>query len=213
MNLYIIRHGESTWNSQNKIQGNSNPGLSRFGRLQARLLAGRFAKIKVEKIYSSPLLRASQTARAMGKALKLKIIMKEQLKEVMLGDWEGRTPEEIDSIYNDMYKKWLRRGPTKIKIPRAEDIGLFRKRIDEALDDIIRENQHKENVVVVTHGGVIASFLARLLKADFNRMVLNLHIPNTCVTLVAFKKRKGCLIHIADTLHLSPAKAKDTWPS
>jgi len=213
MNLYIIRHGESIWNNANKIQGNSDPGLSKLGMLQARLLAKRFADIKVDKIYSSPLSRSYQTARAISKALKLKIVKREGLKEIGLGEWENRTPEEIDRLYNNKYQRWLEVGPTKVKIPGAEGIASFRRRVDRVFADIIKENRDKDNIAVVTHGGVIASFLARLICADFDRLILKLHLPNTCVTLVSFEGGRGCLIHIADTFHLSARKIKDLWPA
>lgn len=211
MNLYIIRHGESTWNGQNRIQGNSDPQLSRLGRLQAGLLAKRFRRIKIDKIYSSPLLRSFQTAQAISKVLRSRIVKKEGLKEVGLGEWEGKTPEEIDKSYDNKYQRWLRLGPTKVKIPGAENINSFRKRANKAFYEIINGNKNKD-VIVVTHGGVIASFLAHILDADFDKLILSLHLPNTCVTLVSFEQNRGCLIHIADTFHLSLAKVKGIWP-
>lgn len=230
VNLYIIRHGESTWNNQNRIQGSSDPGLSKLGRLQAGLLAGRFKKInpvrnidfthrqnkisngvKIDKLYSSPLLRSVETAQVIANRLKLKIIRRNSLKEVGLGEWEDKTPDEIDRLYDNKFQKWLRFGPTKVKIRRAENITHFRKRVDKAFAAIVKENKDKENIIVVTHGGVISSFLSRLLDADFDKLILRLHLPNTSVTLVSFEKGRGYLIHIADTFHLS--KVKDIWPT
>ena len=201
MNLYIIRHGESKWNIENRIQGSSDPGLSKLGRLQAKLLAGRFKKIKIDMIYSSPLLRSMQTARELSKVLRLGIIKRSGLREVMLGEWEEKTPQEIDKLYNNKYQKWLRYGPTKIRIPGQEKISNFRKRAAKAFHRIIKENKNRENVIVVTHGGVISSYLAGLLGADFNKTILKLHLPNTCVTLVSFEKEKGCIRHIACIKH------------
>jgi probable phosphoglycerate mutase len=224
MNLYIIRHGESKWNIENRLQGSSNPGLSKLGRLQAGLLAKRFKKIKIDRLYASPLLRSLETAQALSRTLHLKIVKKTDLREITLGEWEDRTPQEIDKLYNNKYQKWLRCGPTKVRIPGQERISSFRRRVDRAFNDIISRERHRENVLVVTHGGVISSFLARLLKADFDRLILKLYLPNTCVTLVSFAKRgqfskrelspnRGCLIHIADTFHLSSIKARGIWPA
>lgn len=212
MNLYIIRHGESKWNIENRIQGSSDPSLSKLGRLQAKLLAGRFKKIKIGRLYSSPLLRSMQTARELSKVLKLGIVKCGDLREIMLGEWEDKTPQEIDKLYNNKYQEWLRYGPTKIKIPGQEKISSFRKRVQGAFGRIVRENKNSQNVIVVAHGGVISSYLAGLLDADFDKIILKLHLPNTCVTLVSFEKERGCIIHIADTFHLSYAKAKDIWP-
>ncbi|MCM8782010.1 MAG: histidine phosphatase family protein [Candidatus Omnitrophica bacterium] len=212
MNLYIIRHGESTWNSKNRIQGNSNPPLSRLGMVQAKLLAKRFRKIKIDKIYSSPFLRSLQTAQIIAKVLKLKVVKRGALKEVGLGEWEGKSPDEIDRLYDNNYQRWLRYGPTKIKIPGAENIASFRKRVKRVFYDIIKENKDRD-ILVVTHGGVIAAFLAHLLDADFDKLILALHLPNTCVTLISIDKDRSYLIHIADTAHLFLKNAKGIWPN
>lgn len=211
MNLYIIRHAESTWNKLNRIQGHSNPPLSSLGKIQARLLAKRFKGIKIDKIYSSPLLRSLQTAQIISKALEKRIIKNQQLREVMLGDWEGKTAGDIDRMYNNKYQKWLRNGPTKVRIPGAENISSFRNRVRRTVYKIVDENQEKD-VIVVTHGGVIAAFLAHILDADFDKLILGLHLPNTCVTLISFQEGRNCLIHIADTHHLSAAKEDNQWP-
>ncbi len=202
MNLYIVRHGETTWNSENRIQGHSDPGLSKLGHTQAMLLARRFKNIKIDRIYASPLLRTMQTALPVSKTKRLRIIKRECLKEVMLGDWEGMTTDEVDRLYRNSYQRWLKCGPTKITIPGAENIESFRRRVKNEFLNIIKTNKNK-NCLVVTHGGVIAAFLSYLLKADFNKVILGLHLPNTCVTLVSFYNKQGCLIHVADTVHLS----------
>ncbi|MBI4336153.1 MAG: histidine phosphatase family protein [Candidatus Omnitrophica bacterium] len=211
MNLYIVRHGESTWNQRNKIQGTSDPGLSKLGKLQARLLARRFNKVRIDRLYSSPLSRAQETARIISRELRLRIIKEKDLSEVGLGKWEGMTPDEIDRQYGNKYKKWLKLGPTKVAIDGAEGITHFRGRVKKVFGEIVRKNRDRD-VMVVTHGGVIASFLADILEADFDKLILSLHLPNTCVTLVSFERDRGCLIHIADTFHLSLAKLKGNWP-
>ncbi|MCX5716498.1 MAG: histidine phosphatase family protein, partial [Candidatus Omnitrophica bacterium] len=213
VNLYVIRHGESTWNSQNRIQGHSDPGLSKLGRLQARLLAKRFKKIKIDKIYASPLARALETAEIMAKALGRKVIKDAQFKEIKLGDWEGKTPEEINRLYQNRYDKWLRLGPTKIRIPKAEGVSAFRSRAAKAFYETIKKNPDKD-VMVVTHGGVISALLAHILGADFDKLILHLYLPNTCVTVVSFHNKRASLVHIADTFHLSKAiKVKGVWPA
>ncbi|MEI8175471.1 MAG: histidine phosphatase family protein, partial [Candidatus Omnitrophota bacterium] len=111
---------------------------------------------------------------------------------------------EVDRAYRGSYRRWLKKGPTNVPIPHAEKITSFRRRIERAFAAIVRENAGTDkNILVVTHGGVIAAYLAHVLDADFNRVLLGLHLPNTCVTLVSFKKEKRSLIHVADTLHLS----------
>jgi len=212
MNLYIVRHGESTWNNESRIQGHSNPALSALGRAQARLAGKRLKKESIDKIYSSPLKRSFQTAQIISKTLKLKISKEPQLKEIMLGDWEGMMPEEIDRMYNKGYQKWLEKGPTKVSVPKAERITSFRKRIEKTFHEIVNENRGK-NVVVITHGGVISAFLAHLLNADFDKVVLELYIANACMSVVSFHgSHRPYILKIADASHLSSIQARGLWP-
>ncbi|MDD5449465.1 MAG: histidine phosphatase family protein, partial [Candidatus Omnitrophica bacterium] len=147
MNLYLIRHGESTWNRENRIQGNSDPGLSALGRSQAVILAKGFKKMQIDRLYSSPLARSIQTARPIAQALGLKIIRREHLKEIGLGEWENKTPDEINGLYDSKFKRWLRFGPSKIDIPGSEPVAHFRKRVDRQFAEIIKENIEKDNIV------------------------------------------------------------------
>lgn len=198
MHLYIVRHANTIWNDKNIFHGSkSNPGLSRKGIDQAKKLARIFSKTRISKIYTSPLLRASETARIISKRLGAKVIKKEGLKEIDLGRWEGYTPEQIDTLYNNAYKRWVKRGPSHFKIPDAETIGHFRERTKKTIMDIINTNQKKGNdILLVTHGGVIISFLSYMLNAKFDTLFSTLYIPNGSIIVFRFQDGKGCLLSL-----------------
>src|SRR5260370_11183850 len=87
--LILIRDGESTWNRERRIQGQLDPPLSEEGHEQARRVAARLASRQVEALYTSDLLRASQTADPIASALCVEASPMKELSEILLGDWEG----------------------------------------------------------------------------------------------------------------------------
>ena len=206
--LIIVRHAESAYNIQNRIQGHQDSHLTRKGLEQARRLAKRIRHFKIDKVYSSDLGRAYSTTVEITRYLpKVKIIRDPKLREILLGDWEGMTPEEVDKLYDRGYQKWHRK-PSAMVIPNAERIGRFRKRVTARLRQIARQDRGK-TVLVVTHGGVITAILADWLKADFDQVLKGLQIDNTSLTFAAVTKKLARLWVINDTDHLAKKEKND----
>ena len=90
MKLYIIRHGQTDWNVQGRIQGRQDIPLNAAGRSQAQMLAKGMEKRPVTAIYSSPQLRAMETAMALAGNQGVEVIPLPELVEIGYGDWEGR---------------------------------------------------------------------------------------------------------------------------
>ena len=199
--LLIVRHAESALNEQNRIQGHKDSGLTLKGLHQARQLSKKIKKIRIDKIYSSDLGRAYSTTLEIVRHTRLPIIRDSLLREIHLGDWEGMTPEEVDRLYEKGYQKWLKK-PSSIKIPKAESLKAFKKRVTECVKAIARANRGK-TVLIVTHGGVITALLSEWLKADFDHLLLNLQIDNTSLTLVDETEKHVRLKTINDTSHLT----------
>ena len=183
--------------------------LTPKGVRQARLLARRLRHWPVDKIYSSDLGRAYATTLEIAKYLKVRIIRDPALREIHLGDWEGMTPEEVDRLYDRGYEKWLRK-PSACVIPRGEGLGHFRKRIVGRVRAIARANRGK-TVLLVTHGGAITAMLAEWLEADFDHLLLNLHLENTSLTLVNETDKRARLLSVNDSSHLSPRERNDRF--
>lgn len=201
--LIIVRHAESAFNLQGRIQGHLDSALTPKGVRQACALSKRlFKKFKVDKIYSSDLGRAYSTTLHIVKHTRLPIVPDARLREINLGAWEGMTPEEVDKLYDKGFQRWLK-GPSKCRIPRCEGVRAFRKRITERVAEIARRNAGK-TVLVVTHGGAITSLLAEWLQADFDRLLLNLQIDNTSLTIAEADGRKVRLLTVNDATHLTP---------
>jgi broad specificity phosphatase PhoE len=160
MLLFLVRHAESTWNRQKKIQGQKDPHLSPYGRQEAKRLAKRFRGLKFAAVYSSTLARACETAELIvGK--RRKIIRDEGLMEMGLGRWEGKTISEVKKAYGDAFTRWAIR-PSRAKVPGGEDFKDFVARVKRTLSAI--EKRHPSgNVLAVCHGGVVSTYATMLL--------------------------------------------------
>ncbi|MBI4432631.1 MAG: histidine phosphatase family protein [Candidatus Omnitrophica bacterium] len=206
--LIIVRHAESVYNCENRIQGHCDSKLTPKGVAQARRLARRVKNFKIDKIYSSDLGRAYTTTMEMNKFLKAPITRDPLLREIYLGDWEGMTAEDVDQLYDNGYQKWLKK-PSAARIPKCEKLGHFRRRVTTRLDQIARQNRGN-NLLVVTHGGVIMALLSEWLMADFDNLLLNLQVDNTSLTWIDHTQKRVRLHAINDTGHLGPKEKRDT---
>src|SRR3990172_1726506 len=105
--LYLIRHGRSTWNAEGRVQGQADAPLDDTGREQAQKLAQKLRDIGFEAFYSSPLSRASETAKIVAEPHDLPITLDERLMERSFGDWTGKLAAEVDEemkkqLYNNL---------------------------------------------------------------------------------------------------------------
>lgn len=207
--LIIVRHAESAYNLQNRIQGHHDSLLTPKGRRQAKRLGLRiFKKYAIDRIYSSDLGRAYSTTEAIAAHhRRLKVVRDPLLREINLGAWEGMTPEEVDRLYKNGYQRWLKK-PTACPIPKCEGIAHFRRRVTTRVRQIARANAGR-TVLIVTHGGVITALLAHWLNADFDTVLLNLQIDNTSLTRVDDNGKHVRLRAINDTSHLSKREKSD----
>lgn len=200
MNILLVRHGESIWNKEQRIQGRKDPGLSERGKGQAKALAKRLKKDKVEVVYSSGLKRCAQTARIIAEETGAEVKIYPQIEEILLGDWQGKTVEEVRKAYPKIYEAWLK-APSTARIPGWEGITKFTKRVDDAFKFISNSNP-VSSVCVVTHWGVIAAYLSRTLNTDFDYLFKAVRVDNCGVSKVSHKDGRSVIQYINDTRHL-----------
>ncbi|MEW6087899.1 MAG: histidine phosphatase family protein [bacterium] len=201
MKIYLIRHGESVLNGRNVIQGQSDPPLSKTGVDQVELLAKSLTKEKFNFLYTSELMRAKQTAEVLSKDLGLPISFHKDLAEIFLGEWEGKTPEEVNREYNSGYEKW-RKNPTKTLIPGAEHIPEFRKRVSGTFRNILKNHSDDDNIIIVAHAGTITAIICHILKGNFNKLITRMSLTNTGITYIQGYNKKLYITGINDSSHL-----------
>jgi broad specificity phosphatase PhoE len=153
----LIRHAESSWNAAGRWQGTGDPRLSERGRRQARALARELRSERIDRLVTSDLARARQTATALGDALELTPQVDARLRELDIGDWTGLTWDEIARIAPDELRRF-ERGDPDAPAGGAETRRDIRRRAREAVHGIAAE-QPGQRVAIVTHLGVIRALL------------------------------------------------------
>lgn len=179
--LYLIRHGQSTWNREHRIQGQLDPPLSARGHRQAELLANRLAGRVFTAHYSSDLKRAIETAETIGKRIGLAPQLETALREIYLAEWEGLTTNDIAERYPEAWARWVK-DPDWDVVPGGEREADFETRVGAAIDELLRRHAHGD-VLVVTHGGVIQVALHRIVGRPSHGL-FPFRIQNASITVI-----------------------------
>lgn len=170
MILYFIRHGQTDWNVQGKIQGSYDSELNENGIMQAEALGEhiRNSNINFSKIYSSKQKRAYKTAEILGKVTNIECLPYDGLEEIDMGAWEGLSWKEVKETYPREYGEWyINRRYTKI--PNGESYNDMLERVLDALHEII-EVSKDGNVAIVTHSAVVMCLQCYITGTDFREM-------------------------------------------
>lgn len=201
---YLVRHAETVWNRDNRIQGGSDTPLSPLGVQQAACLSRYFASRPIRTIVSSGMRRSEETARviAQGNGHRLSPVVEPGLAEIHLGAWEGLTPEEVDARYGEAYTRRWRTNPSSTQIPGAEPMDRFLERVRRAREQLLATLEAGE-AVIVTHGGVIAALLADALRAEYDYLLRHLRLDNAGMTaLECGRGQVPYVLWINNTNHL-----------
>jgi probable phosphoglycerate mutase len=151
--LILIRHGETVWNREHRMQGQRDSSLTATGVRQAHLLGRRFRHEKFGALYSSDLGRAHQTAHSIAEATGHTIIVDKRLRERHFGVFEGLTGSEIERDYPQEYLRFKSRDPA-YAMPGGESAQQFRARCMDCVSELA-ERHAGERTVVITHGLVL----------------------------------------------------------
>jgi probable phosphoglycerate mutase len=172
MILYLVRHGESAYNAEGRIQGQADIPLSPLGRRQSVAVAAGFRGLEIDAIYSSPLSRALETARPVAAELGLEPRTDKRLMEINAGIFQGLIWPEIHERYPQYGEAWKSQDPD-FRIPEGESRRELMQRAEAVLQSI-READHR-TVIVVAHGGVLTAGLKALLGVPAERNPFSLY--------------------------------------
>lgn len=200
MRLILVRHGETSWNEAHKFQGFSDIELSSKGMSQAQSLAESLKGETLVAIYTSPLIRARQTAEQIARYHDCPMILKEELKELNQGQLEGLTVEELRQGYPQFMKEWVQE-PESTHLPQGESLGELQQRAWPSIERIIREHS-KDTVVVVGHSFVNLMILCRVLEIPLNYFRRFRQDP-TGKNVIEISERGAVLRCLNDTCHLT----------
>jgi len=195
--IYLIRHAETGFNRDGRVQGHSESNLSPLGVKQARRVRRRVGYVEFVAAYASPSTRTMDTARlALGKA---EIVPREGLREIRLGEWEGQRADELRKRYPREVERWFH-SPMAVRIPGAETVGQFRRRVVREMNRIRKAHPAGE-IAVVTHAGVICAYLTSVLGMSLDDL-WSFKIRNASVTRVLFPQGKARIDLLGDIHHL-----------
>lgn len=181
MTLYFVRHGETDWNVDNKIQGSTDIPLNETGLLQAKRLAAELVErensgeFQMARVYTSPQLRARKTAEVAADALGVKCVLLDGLKEMDLGEWEGSNWDAIREADSEVYRTWSKERRFT-RTPGGECYDEVLKRTLAALGMILE--QETEDVLVVSHSAIIMVVRCYIARLPFEEMVKHFRTRN-----------------------------------
>ncbi len=161
--IILVRHGETDWNKQGRFQGQIDIPLNQNGKFQAKAASEFLKKHIIEKAFSSSLSRPKETAQIiLNEHPGVEISLKDSLKEIGHGDWEGKLESEIKSNWPDLLKTW-KISPEKVQMPKGENITEVSTRSISGWDEICKDLKNEETALVVAHDAVNKTILCHLL--------------------------------------------------
>ncbi len=184
--VVVVRHGETPWNVERRVQGWEDIPLNETGIRQAQALARHLARTRqhgnqIDAIYSSDLQRARMTAEIVGQTLSIPVVLDEGVRERHFGVLQGLVFSTMEEHQPEAARIWKSRDPDAI-LPEGESLRRFHERVTQAIDAIAARHLG-QRVMVVSHGGAMdiiwrhakqASLLApreaELLNASINRI-------------------------------------------
>ena len=200
MRLILIRHGETLWNEHHKFQGISDIELSPKGMSQAKKLAESLKEEALAKIYTSPLIRARQTAEQIARYHDCQVKVVEDLRELNQGRLEGLTVEDLHRDFPDFLRNWVQNAESA-HLPQGESLGEVQIRAWAAILRM-KEEHSKETVAAVAHSFVNLMILCRILEIPLQQF-RKLRQEATAKNFIEFTEKGTILRGLNDTCHLS----------
>ncbi len=178
----LVRHGETEWNAEGRMQGHTPTGLSDIGVRQAGLLAERLSNTDLSAIYSSDMTRARVTAETIVAGRHIEIHATSDLRERGYGRWEGMTRQEIRDEYPQEYAQW-RLGTEQFSPPDGEsliDVLARQSRLTEMLREAYPDDQ---TIALVGHGGAFITLVVSMLGLPLS-MRPRFHLSNASISVL-----------------------------
>jgi probable phosphoglycerate mutase len=200
--LCIVRHGETAWNAEHRVQGQLDIPLSEIGIKQAQAAARILGREKFDAIYSSDLSRAMQTAQPTASALGMKILTDKDLRERHYGMFERLTYAEVKVKHASEYARFAARDPD-FDFVSGESLRDFSTRRIAVVSTLAKRHEG-QHILVFTHGGVLDE-LYRHINAVPVSAARDFGIPNCGLNRVEFALSRWQIRSWADVAHLEGA--------
>lgn len=159
--VFLVRHGETQWNTELRVMGQLDIPLNERGRAQARRTAELLAQEKFSAIYASDLVRAVETAQIIAAPHRIDVITVPQLREARYGLWEGLTRQEVLERFPEEYQM-RRTDPANFRPSGGESRKELYERASRIFSELVAQHP-RQKILIVSHGGTIRAILRYVL--------------------------------------------------
>jgi len=199
LRILLVRHGETDWNRIKRFQGRSDVELNKRGRAQAKALALTLREEPLKAIYSSPITRAIETAKAINRYHQTSLEQRDGLMEMDLGDFEGLHPRDLRNEQSEFLRKWLE-DPASVRMPNGETLQEVQERAWAVVQEVTK-TYHHGSVLLCSHNFVNLTILCKILGLEITHL-RRLHQSVGAMNIIEMNRGQYSLICLNDTCHL-----------
>jgi broad specificity phosphatase PhoE len=183
--VFLVRHGATGRTAEDRFSGDEGVDLSDEGRSQVRALAERLRSCPIEAVYASPLSRTRETAAILADGRTLDVVMRDGLREIGHGHWEGLTRREVEAKFSDEYSAWEADPFTYAPAGGESGVSVLSRALPVMREIVVAHPN--QSVLVVSHKATIRLLLASLLGFDMRGYRDRLDQAPACLNIVEFK--------------------------
>jgi len=197
--IYVVRHGETEWNAEKRTQGRLDSNLTEKGKRDANLLGERLKRTDFSRIISSPSKRTLETAKRVRGDRTIPIETDERLYEINLGEWQGKTEDEIKAKFPQQFHFYWNQ-PANFQNEEGENFTDVKNRVADFFRELEAESP-SGNILIVTHGVVIKSLYLICRKSPLEEVWNPPFIYGTSLTIIEIHDGvtklllEGCIDH------------------
>ncbi len=184
MEIYIVRHGETIWNSNHLLQGHADIELNENGRRLAAITGKKLEGTAFDVIYSSPLIRAYETACLIRGYQNIPIIRDERLKELCFGEYEGKDVDELLHNESDPFHYFFTKPELFEPASGGETLDELRERTADFMRNVVEPNEKKWNrIMIAGHGAMNKAIMCHIYKHP-NSMFWSNGLQSNCGVII-----------------------------
>ena len=197
--IYLVRHGQTAWNKEEIFRGRTDVPLNETGLREAQLAGEYFREMEIHAIYSSPLLRALETAQKIAEVQRLEVRSLQGIIDMCFGEWEGQSLKDVQEKDGQRFQQW-KNEPHLVKIPGGETLDEVRDRAMAVLETTIKSHSGK-TLLFVSHRVVNKVILCSILGLD-NSHFWQIGQDTTAINLIQHRDGKYVLSLLNEACHL-----------
>jgi probable phosphoglycerate mutase len=198
--IYFLRHGETTASQTGGYCGTLDPDLTPEGYQMAEDFGAAYKSLTWEAVFCSPLRRSVATAEPLCEAAGMQIQLKDGLREIAYGQWEGKTPAAVNREFHDTYVRWL--ADPGWNAPTGGERGIDIARRSSLVIEEIEQRYKAGNVLVVSHKATIRIMICSLIGIDVGRFRDRIHMPVASINIVEMAPHGPLVRTIGDRAYL-----------